>query len=555
MAYNIGYRVVICVQLPCSNQRAISVLDIKAVAGDMFDVGDDDLEKFGSMCALPSKAIIPDPTAAEYTIYDGYCLCDPTSPTSSSWYSWCTPPSTFPSQINLSPINVSAVVVNFVLADEGKSAGDASAVPICEIKETDDDTDTITYTGFSTSYSDSTSSRTLSYHNVILPNLSPRTSYTYRVSVPGHSNSSEWTQFKSLYSTGPTNVAMYADMGLFGELDSTNVINLPRHNMGNVLSDLSNNEIDFIVHSGDHAYEFEVAGGQRGDGYMDAYSDVLTKAPWLPGWGNHEYLEMDRGNRLANITGGLIEGMRQSNEMVNRMQYSIDIGLIHIVQLDMSPYWCNFDGCETVDSCGFPDMWTSKSGTDEESYDFESYRNGLIEFLKEDLEGVDRTKTPWVVVSTHFPFYDYSGDAVKDERSLEPDLGATGKHVPKSTADELVPSKNLAIADIEPLLKEHGVDIYFCGHAHNYQSTWPMYNNTIVQENFLNPQAPIHVLSGAAGVPEWEELAETKPEWGREGFAVASYSRVKMPNATHLFFEQVGNDDGKILDEWVIVKE
>ena len=71
----------------------------------------DELEQFASYCALPSKAIIPDPTAPEYTIYDGYCLCDPsTSP--SSWYSWCSPPSHFPSQITLSPINSTTYAVN-----------------------------------------------------------------------------------------------------------------------------------------------------------------------------------------------------------------------------------------------------------------------------------------------------------------------------------------------------------------------------------------------------------------------------------------------------------
>ena len=232
------------------------------------------------------------------------------------------------------------------------------------------------------------------------------------------------------------------------------------------------------------------------------------------------------------------------------MQYSVDIGLVHIVHLDMSPYWCNFDGCETVDSCGFPDAWTSFSGTDEEAYDFETYRSELLAFLKSDLESVDREKTPWVIVSTHYPMYDTSGDAIKDDN---PDFGATGKHFPRSVSS-LTPSKELAISDVEPVLLEHNVDIYFCGHAHNYQVTWPVYNGTVVQDNFINPKAPVHVLSGAAGVPEWEELGDAT-EWSREPrLAVASYSRVMMPNATHLLFEQVSNDDGTLLDEFVIVK-
>jgi len=87
--------------------------------------------------------------------------------------------------------------------------------------------------------------------------------------------------------------------------------------MGNLVDDVSNGLVDFIVHFGDHAYEFEVAGGARGDAYMDAYSEVLAHAPWAPGWGNHEYLEGDYGDRLANITGGLVESVREEHAKIN----------------------------------------------------------------------------------------------------------------------------------------------------------------------------------------------------------------------------------------------
>ena len=52
---------------------------------------------------------------------------------------------------------------------------------------------------------------------------------------------------------------------------------------------------------------------------------------------------------------------------------------------------------------------------------------------------------------------------------------------------------------LEPLLLAHGADFYFCGHNHNFETTWPLRNNTLVQKSFDNPAAPFYVVSGAAG--------------------------------------------------------
>jgi len=344
---------------------------------------------------------------------------------------------------------------------------------------------------------------------------------------------------------------MYADMGIFGNEDAFSLPSLSRHNIGNVLDDFTRGDVDFIVHSGDHAYEFEVNGGARGDGYMDQYSAVLRRAPWLPGWGNHEYLEMDRGNRLGNITAGLIEELGQ-----DRMHYSVDVGLVHIVQLDLSPYYCNFEGCYGVDTCGFPDKWLDD---ETQTGDFEGYREELLTFLESDLDSVDRDKTPWVIVTSHFPMYDTT-DLSASSSASEKDFGASGKRAASdsssSSSSDLTPSRELATADIEPLLLSHNVDIYFCGHNHNYETTWPVYNGTITQKDFVNPKAPVHILAGSAGPPETDVFTDDSPDWSREPrLTNNSYSRVHMWNATHMRYQQVANDDGVILDSFVVVKE
>jgi len=79
-----------------------------------------------SICALPAKGHYPSTGEPIYTIYDGYCLCD-TDPAvnpdlNGAWFTWCSPPKTFPSQISLGAVSPSKVVVNFVTGDDGVTA-------------------------------------------------------------------------------------------------------------------------------------------------------------------------------------------------------------------------------------------------------------------------------------------------------------------------------------------------------------------------------------------------------------------------------------------------
>jgi hypothetical protein len=184
------------------------------------------------------------------------------------------------------------VVVNFVTADEGTRA---TAGAVAELRKARAPEGPVTAVngGFSTLYKDSTADRHLSYHHVTLSGLEERTGYEYRVKTKaGSAPASEWSDwlaFRSLYSTGVTRLAIYADMGVFAsQFAQPAVPATSRHCMGNLMDDLASQKVDFAVHSGDHAYEFEVNGGARGDGYMDSYSEFLAHAPWVPGHGNHE---------------------------------------------------------------------------------------------------------------------------------------------------------------------------------------------------------------------------------------------------------------------------
>jgi len=334
------------------------------------------LRRAGAACAFPANAVTPLPNASSaHLTGDGWCLCD-----GAGRWTWCNPPAVAPSQINLLVINATAVGVSFVTADEGRTAGAAAVVELRAVNASA----VATVSGFSTRYTDPANNnndrgkRHLSYHHVILAGLRERTEYEYRVRSGAAGSAaggwSAWKRFRSLYSDGVTRLAMYGDMGVFPATeqlpkgfcaDRTRLCGptAARNNIGNLIDDVAAGRIDWVVHSGDHAYEFEendrnvVVKGSRGDGYMDSYEALLAHAPWAPGFGNHEYLRGDKANRLLNITAGLVAGMRSADSNsksppklpMTAQWYSVNIGVLHLVHLDFSPYWCNVrSGCSLV---------------------------------------------------------------------------------------------------------------------------------------------------------------------------------------------------------------
>ena len=105
-------------------------------------------------------------------------------------------------------------------------------------------------------------------HFVVFIGLEERTRYFYKVK----GECTGWSpvySFRSLYEgnrAGPTKFAIFGDMGVYAY-----------NNMGNLERDVDEGRIDAIVHLGDHAYNLADADGARGDGYLNAFSRVLTR--------------------------------------------------------------------------------------------------------------------------------------------------------------------------------------------------------------------------------------------------------------------------------------
>merc|ERR1712185_632598 len=92
--------------------------------------------------------------------------------------------------------------------------------------------------------------------------------------------------------------------------------------------------------------------------------------------------------------------------------------------------------------------------------------------------------------------------------------------------------------DWEPIMMQYGVDLYMCGHEHNYESIYPVANNSRVQDDFVSPLAPVHVVSGAGGAPPLDTFGSYGPWTRLQDNSAWSYSKVEIQNASTLVWQQ-----------------
>ena len=475
-----------------------------------------------------------------------------------------------PQQINLQLAKQDVVVVSFVTHEES-SQGNFSK-PIAEIQPVEGGAPVKRLPGISHFYGALAKAEHQDYtlHFIKLSGLESGKSYRYRVRSGSFlAPFSEWFTFRatSYAKQKPTRLAIYGDMGH------------SHHNpMENLGIDCQLQEIDFIVHMGDHAYDLGHANDKRGDAYMNVYQPTLATCPWLPIIGNHEANDGDNFNRYLNMTWGEVVGKDMSairstadsalGELLTKATlfgtgihsavpsntsryFSIDVGLIHIVGLDLN------------------------------RLDVQQ-----LQWLEKDLAAVDRQATPWIIVSSHFPLYHATVSANMDKYSAayyagdEPEGWATSGHDFK-TVDEACaaatndeePCDRRTIGDMQrqltsllnPILEYYKVDIYAAGHVHDYNSNWPiceggicMDDSGVPQTNFNKPRGPVHICEGNGGVPGVvgeSTLTNCSSEpWCRVHGTGGAYGRIVAQDAHSLTYSHVQNSDGIVTDEFTIKK-
>jgi acid phosphatase type 7 len=145
-------------------------------------------------------------------------------------------------------------------------------------------------------------------------------------------------------------------------------------------------------------------------------------------------------------------------------------------------------------------------------------------FLERTLSAVNRSLTPWVVVTAHREMYSLTGSEQAQQDGFR--------------------------ALLEPVFMRHGVDLVFNGHLHSSQRTCPTFNYTCQPAG----TAPVYIISGSSGAMlEPSTLSDPNHLVQFYNDRSCGYYVVSVANATHARLQWSRNSDGAVLDDaWVV---
>lgn len=347
--------------------------------------------------------------------------------------------------------------------------------------------------------------RTTYIHRVTLSDLRPGAAYVYHCgSDAGWSDIFSFTSLNESLSFSPR-------FALFGDMGNENPQSLSR-----LQKETQMGMYDVILHIGDFAYDMHEDNGRIGDEFMRQIESIAAYTPYMTCPGNHEWSYNFSHYRYRFSMPGHTENL----------WYSWNIGPAHIISFSTEVYFYLEYGLDLL---------------------FRQY-----EWLKRDLQEANspdqRSERPWIITMAHRPMYCSNDDG--DDCTRFESYVRRGRNDTKPTAPGL-----------EDLFYQYGVDLELWAHEHTYERLWPVYDykvyNGSFKEPYVNPKAPVHIITGSAGCREKHDGFIPKPRcWSAFRSTDYGYTRMQLINSTHLHLEQVSDDQyGKVIDQIMLVKE
>ncbi|KAG6740974.1 hypothetical protein POTOM_056452 [Populus tomentosa] len=148
------------------------------------------------------------------------------------------------------------------------------------------------------------------------------------------------------------------------------------------------------------------------------------------------------------------------------------------------------------------------------------------EWLIEELEKVDREKTPWLIVLMHVPIYNSNEAHFMEGESMR--------------------------AVFEEWFVHYKVDVIFAGHVHAYERSYRISNihyNVSGGDCYpaADESAPVYITVGDGGNQEGlaERFRDPQPDYSAFREASYGHSTLEIKNRTHALYHWNRNDDGK----------
>lgn len=143
-------------------------------------------------------------------------------------------------------------------------------------------------------------------------------------------------------------------------------------------------------------------------------------------------------------------------------------------------------------------------------------------WIENDLQSVNRTRTPWILTGFHRPMYMTQLDY--------PDIKIGA----------------MLQLHLEPLFYKYKVDVNLYAHMHAYERTCPMYQNKCIQDGITN------VLIGMAGQGLTINPYQQQ-DWSLYHDEQYGYTTI-YANKTYLHFKYYHNSDNMIADQFILQK-
>ncbi|XP_076891649.1 purple acid phosphatase 22-like [Bidens hawaiensis] len=310
-------------------------------------------------------------------------------------------------------------------------------------------------------------------HHVTIGPLHPATTYYYRCGGSGPE-----FNFRTPPASFPIEFAVAGDLGQTGWTTTT-------------LEHIDATDYDVLLLPGDLSY----ADTQQPlwDSFGRLVEPYASRRPWMVTQGNHEqetfpFIYPD-GFKAYNSRWPM--PYQQSGSESN-LYYSFDVAGTHIIMLG--------------------------------SYADFSIDSAQYKWLANDLYKIDRSRTPWIVVINHAPWYNSN-------------LAHQGE------------GESMRVA-MEEMLYDSRVDIVFAGHVHAYERFTRIYDNN------ADMCGPIYITIGDGGNREGLAMLYKEPKPSYSIFREASFGhgRLRMMNITHAHWSWHRNNDSSavVADEtWI----